>query len=173
MQIFGQILSIIAMAVSIISFQCHKNRNLYLFQGLSGIFFGISFILLDSGASITTAALFNFVNVLRGFVMMSPRLRHKSLLAAVLVLYTAAAVFTFDGWVTVLLIAMQYAGTVAMWYNDGKIVRIVQFFIISPTWLFHNIFIIFSIGGICCELFNLGSIIVSFFRFRKTGFEKG
>jgi hypothetical protein len=29
-----------------------------------------------------------------------------------------------------------------------------------------------SIGGILTEVFNMGSVIVSFIRFRKSGFEK-
>ncbi len=172
MQISGQILGIVAMAVSMFSFQCRKNRNLYLFQGLSGFFFGISFILLNGGGTVTTAAAFNFINVLRGLIMMRPKLRKTPLLVLLTALYTLAAVLTFDGWVTVMLVVIQYAGTLAMWHDEGEIIRAVQFFMISPAWLIHNIFIVFSIGGIICELFNIVSVIISFVRYKKTGFEK-
>jgi hypothetical protein len=58
----------------------------------------------------------------------------------------------------------QLVGTLAMWSRNGKTIRVLQLFCVSPLWLIHNIFV-FSIGGILCEVFNLGSIIVSLIRF--------
>ena len=66
---------------------------------------------------------------------------------------------------------MQIAYTVATWKNDGKIIRTVRLYAVTPAWLSYNI-VMFSIGGIICEGFNIISIIVSFIRHRKDGFEK-
>jgi hypothetical protein len=46
----------------------------------------------------------------------------------------------------------------------------VQLGVTSPCWLVHNI-MVFSIGGIICEVGNMISTVVSIFRFRKTGYE--
>jgi hypothetical protein len=58
-----------------------------------------------------------------------------------------------------------------MWSRDGRVIRRAQLFVISPLWIVNNIFYA-SIGGVVCELFNIVSVLVSFLRFSKDGFDK-
>jgi hypothetical protein len=60
-----------------------------------------------------------------------------------------------------------------MWTRDGKKIRISQMAVVSPFWLLYDLLIpVPSIGGILCEVFNMASVIISFIRFKKTGFDK-
>ena len=48
---------------------------------------------------------------------------------------------------------------------------IAQIAMISPIWIVNNVYY-GSIGGVVCELFNMLSVLVSFLRFRKSGYDK-
>ena len=93
----------------------------------------------------------------------------KLLFGSVNALYVLAYIFTYGGWLSILVTAAQLVGTYAMWDRNGKKLRILQFFVVSPCWLTHNI-VAFSIGGIITEAVNLGSVIVSVLRFGINGF---
>lgn len=167
MQILAQLLGIAGMAVGIFSFQCRKNSLLFWAQGLSGLLFALNFFLLGAPAG----ALINVINVVRSIWLVTPRFKHWGFTAGMMLLYCAAVCITYSGWISILILLAQLAGTLVMRSNNGKAIRTVQFLVISPIWLTHNI-IVFSIGGIICEIFNLCSILISFLRFRKTGFEQ-
>ncbi len=55
--------------------------------------------------------------------------------------------------------------------NNRKAIRTVRLFAVTPAWLAYNI-TVFSLDGIICEGFNIISIIISFIRYGKNGFEK-
>ena len=167
MQILAQVLGVAGMAVGILSFQCRKNSLLFWGLGISGLLFSVHYFLLGA----FTGALINVINVVRSIWLVTPRLKHWGFMVGMNLLYCAAILITYNGWLSILILLTQLAGTFAMWQNNGKTIRVVQFFVISPIWLMHNI-IVFSVGGIICEIFNLCSILVSFIRFRKTGFEQ-
>jgi hypothetical protein len=42
---------------------------------------------------------------------------------------------------------------------------------ISPIWIINNAYY-GSIGGVVCECFNMASALVSFIRFRRTGYNE-
>ncbi|MBQ2826565.1 MAG: YgjV family protein, partial [Clostridia bacterium] len=86
-------------------------------------------------------------------------------------LYIVTVIFTYESLVSILLLIAQIVGTYAMWFGDGKRIRTLQLCVVSPIWLLNNI-LVFTIGGIIAEVFTIASAIISFFRYRKTGFEK-
>ena len=54
---------------------------------------------------------------------------------------------------------------------DGKIIRIGQASVVSPLWMTYNLIIpVPSIGGVLTESINIASVIISLYRYRKTGF---
>ena len=72
-----------------------------------------------------------------------------------------------------LTLIAQVTSTFAMWTRDGKKIRISQLAVVSPLWLLYDLLIPTpSIGGILCEVFNMASVVISFIRFKKTGFDK-
>jgi len=92
--------------------------------------------------------------------------------------YTACFVFSLtmiaDLPFQIFLSALTYFSlvfmSVFMWLGNGTHIRYVQLSVSSPAWIVHNIFN-FSLGGLLCEIFAMTSVIVSFIRFGKNGFE--
>lgn len=179
-EITAQIMGIIAMAFMIASFQIKSNRRLLIAQGIGGFLFSLNYLLLGS---IVGAGL-NVVNVLRSYFGMNEKTRSKATFWLLNVLYLVmAAVYvilsvkdgSFNVYLTAWNIILTFAQIVATWAiykDDGAVIRKCNLFFVSPIWLFNNIFITFTIGGILCEVFCISSVIISFVRFGKNGFEK-
>ncbi len=169
METTAQIISLLGMFANIMSFQCKRNRNLFIMQGVGGFLFAISYFMLGSSVS----AIFNLINIIRSTVAANDKLSSKKSFVIVSLIYVVATLFTFDSWWSFALMATQITGTYMVMFGDGSFIRKVQFFVISPMWLINNSpLVVFSIGGILCEIITLASIVISFVRYRKTGFER-
>ena len=181
MEIIAQILSIVGCALMIFSFQFKNNRNLFIAQAAAALTFGASYVLVGAfgGAFIDLVCLANGTVLFLG-----EKYRKKSIFVLICLGYAAIPILcllTHGGnWTTnaVLELIFSFAVaiaqvliTFAMWKDDGKTIRTVRLFITSPAWLIYNI-VVFSLGGIICETFSIISIIVSFIRYGKDGFEK-
>lgn len=180
MEIIAQIISILSCAGIILSFQLKNNRHLFLTQTIAAAGFAISYLFLGAFAGFLN----NLITFTNTFVLLSSRLRKKYVMYLICVAYVIVpfiSLYLFkETWTIKNIIAMaisfiipivQIAYTLATWKNDGKIIRTVRLFAVTPAWLLYNI-VMFSIGGIICESFNIISIIVSFIRHRKDGFDK-
>ena len=166
MDTVGQIIGILASVICILSFQMKDTKRLAIMQGISGLMFATNFFMLGS----YTGAVLNVINFFRSACVASKKTKYDKLLFfGVNALYVLACIFTYDGWLSILVTVAQLVGTYAMWDRDGKKLRILQFFFVSPCWLTHNI-VAFSIGGIITEAVNLGSVVVSVIRFGFNGF---
>ncbi len=173
--IIAQAFGIVGMALSIASFQNRGNKGFFIMQAASGLAFAVNYFLIGA----VTAALLNCTNLVRGAVYAKNDGKLWRLLL-VLGLYTVCSVyaFVFHAWgdtVQVVLSLLTYltvlVGSIVMHGGDGKKIRYAQLFCISPIWLVHNC-INFTLGGILCEVFAICSVLVSFLRFGKDGFEK-
>ena len=172
--IIAQALGIFGMLAAMISYQCKKNKNYFIFQGLSGAFFSAQFILIGAWAGL----IFNAYNIVRALAYQSKKARSVVCVISLEILVVIAAamsVFVFKEawWLVSFTLIAQITGTFAMWTRDGKKIRISQMAVVSPFWLLYDLLIpVPSIGGILCEVFNMASVIISFIRFKKTGFDK-
>lgn len=162
----AQGIGILAMLFNIFSFQCKKNKHLVLMLGTGSLLFAVNYLLLGSLAG----AGFNLGNILRSVMVLKKKTKATALFAVICLLYTAVALVTFESIWTLVLLASQLAATWAIWYKNGAVIRKLQFFFVSPVWLINNIFVAFTIGGIICEVFTILSVIVSFVRYGKDGF---
>lgn len=180
MDIIAQILSILSCAGIILSFQLKNNRHLFLVQTIAAFGFGISYLLLGA----INGFLINIACFTNTAILLNKKLKKKPILVALcasfLIISTVSAL-TYNGdWNTLkiietvfsyLIAIVQIIYTIATWQDDGEKIRKVRLFFVTPAWLGYNI-VVFSIGGIVCEAFNVISIIVSFIRYGKNGFEK-
>ena len=172
--IIAQTLGIFGMLAAMISYQCKKNKNYFIFQGLSGAFFSAQFILIGAWAGL----IFNAYNIVRALAYQSKKARSVVCVISLEILVVIAAamsVFVFKEawWLVSFTLIAQITGTFAMWTRDGKKIRISQMAVVSPFWLLYDLLIpVPSIGGILCEVFNMASVMISFIRFKKTGFDK-
>ncbi len=172
-EITAQVFGLIGLVIIVMSFQCKKNRNFFLLQGVGSFAFVINFILIYAYAG----ALFNLTNLVRGLLFSK---EDKKVWKLVLVegLYTACFVFsvilTWGDWFMIFIASLPYVTllimSVLMWRANGKHIRYFQVTLMSPAWIVHNIFN-FSLGGILCESFNMISTVISFIRYGKDGFE--
>lgn len=162
----AQAFGIIGMALSIVSFQCRKNKIFFIMQAASGACFAINFLLLGS----TTAAFLNFINIFRGWAFgFAPKKLRTPFAILTGVLYVVSTVLTYDGLLSLLVLAAQLVGTTVMWTDSGTVIRVAQLAFVSPAWLTHNI-ICGSLGAILCEIFAITSTVISLIRFGKKGF---
>lgn len=172
-----QAISIAAMAFQIISFQFKKNKTYLILQGTGGLLFAISFFLMGTGGY--ASALINLIGVFKSFTFASPsnkKLFRRNYMYLFIALYIVATVGItivtkqFD-WLSYVILFAQITGTVAIWTDSARIIRIAQLSIISPAWLLNNS-IHFSIGGILCHIFMVVSIIISVVRYGWDGLDK-
>lgn len=173
-KIIAQVFGIFGLIFSAISYQEKNNKRFFIMQGLAGLMFFTNFALIKA----VSAALFNMTNLIRGAIF-SKKEQKLWKLITVMGLYTACFVVAlcmiignpFQIFLSALTYATLELMTVLMWKGNGKHIRYAQFFVSSPSWIIHNIFN-FSLGGILCEVFMMVSVVVSFIRFGKDGFEK-
>ncbi len=171
--IIGQAFGIVGLILMALSYQSKSNKNLFVFQALSGLSFAINFLLIDA----LSAGLFNIMNLVRGIIF-ARRKKKVWELVFVEAIYTACFVFSLtqiwrnslDVFMSVLTFSSLVIMSVVMWRANPKHIRYTQLFYVSPVWLTNNIFY-FTLGGIICEIFAMTSVIVSFIRYRKDGFD--
>ena len=165
----AQFFGLIGLVIIVMSFQCKKNRNFFLLQGIGSFMFFINFILINAFAG----ALFNLTNLFRG-LLFSKEDKKLWKLITVIACYTACFVFSagliWGDWFMIFISALPYVTlvimSVLMWKDDGKKIRYFQICALSPSWLIHNIFN-FTLGGILAEVFNIVSAVVSLIRFKE------
>ena len=167
LEITAQIIGIFAFIFNALSYQAKKNKHLYLMQAISGSLFTINFWLLND----YTASLLNVVGVFRGIALVAGK-KWNSLpvYLAIQAAFLASGIFTFDGWLSAAITLAQLICTTTLWSRNGKIIRAVQFGVLSPIWLTNNI-CSGSIGGIVAEITALLSILISFLRFGWNGMD--
>lgn len=167
MGILAQIIGIVAMFINIMSFQCKKNRNLFIMIGIGSLLFSINFLMLGAYVS----AIYNIISIIRSALTLNDKFFTKKYFYLLCILYVVGTIFAYDNPWSIVLFVAQIVQTYAMWFTDGGVIRKSQVYFVSPAWLINNI-IVFSIGGILCEMFIMSSAVISYFRFKKTGFER-
>ena len=168
MEIWGQIAGIVAMAAIILSFQCKSNRRLAFVYGTGASLFAVSYFLLGQ----PSAALFNIISAICSIMCLKDSLKTKFAFAIIVALFVIATWFTYENWWSLVLMAAQIAGSYSIMFRSGSFIRNMRFFFVSPIWIVNNTLMCFTIGGIVCEIITLLSVIISFIRYRKTGFEE-
>ena len=162
MNLFVQIVGIIAMGVGALSLMQKKTTSILLVQIVSTILFATHFFMLGAFAG----ASLNILSMLRNIVIYFKKEKWATpkIWFPVFTLFFAIAVyFSGDG----LLGLLPFAGCVFMsigLYIDNSTVTRRYIIISSPCWLIYNT-INLSIGGIIAEIINLASLISSIIRY--------
>ena len=181
--LIAQIIGIVACALIVLSYQFKKNKYLFLFQGLGAVGFTVNFIMLGAFSSgfMNLAAVVR-MSILYGGEKVKKRWMYFGLQGLFVVLTGLSIYMSLAGaevgsaelikviLTSFMVMSAMLVSTYVMWGNDGDIIRKAQFFFVSPMWLINNI-IVFSLGGIICESLNMISIIVSYLRHGRDGFE--
>lgn len=168
-ELIGQILSIIGMALTVISFQLKTKKQILMVQTIGSSFFLASYLLLGSLAPACLNVVFIFRNII--FYFKNKKwASHKIWLYVLLLLVIIAGVLGFKSYLDILTIVGAIFGTVAASMKNENMFRLLKLGD-SPCWLIYNASIpIPSIGGIVCEIINIISILLGLIRYRKDGF---
>lgn len=168
MGLWGQIVSVIAMMAIILSFQCKSNKKLAFVYGTGATLFAVSYFMLGQ----PSAALYNIISAIFSIMCLKEKYKTNLNFGIIVALFIVATYFTFENWWSLILMSAVIASAYSMMFKSGKFIRNIRFFYISPIWLINNTVMCFTIGGIICEIITMTSVIVSFIRFRNTGFEE-
>lgn len=162
MGIVIQMIGIAAMLGSVLSFQCNKHKSIMILQIIATALFGIQYYLLGAFTGMALDA----VGIVRDIVFY-----HKDkkwarsvwwtvLFAAAMV---AVGIVTYQGYVSLLMIAAMALNTVSFSLTKPKLVR-STILISSPLLLVYNI-LTGSWGGVINEAFSEVSSIVGLLRY--------
>lgn len=171
--IIAQGFGILGLIFSALSFQEKNNKKFFVKQGLSGLMFAVNYIMIGAVA----AGLINITNLIRGTILSKDTGKGWQIIL-IEALYSACFLSTFSKsfgnpmqiFLSIMAVLTALVMSFFMWRGDGKHIRYVQILFVSPVWLFHNI-INFTLGGIICEILAMSSVVISFVRFGKDGFE--
>ena len=151
------------------SFQCRKNRNLFLVQLLSYCLYTVHLLLLGA----VTGGISYMINALRSVCLAGKwRFAHRRITCLLLcAMQVAALVFTWSGWISLLPVAANIAATIAGYTHNPRKVRIAGMFINSPLWIVYDI-IVGSWAGILDEVVTEASILISILRYGWKNLDK-
>ena len=167
-QTIALLIGFAAMATVFLSFQIKDPRGtLWVMAAATGLF-SIHFGLLGA----ITGCILNALNVLRNIVILytdPKKLSGKLAMHTFAWLYVAAPIlFSFFPALSI-GIADYILGVVMMicaylfWTRRENVIRIGQFFLVSPGWLCYNL-LLHSIPGVITECLNLSSVVVYYIR---------
>ncbi len=165
-EIIGQIFSILAMALTVVSFQMKTKKQILVMQTVGSAFFLSSYVLFGSWAAVCL----NIVFLIRNTVFYFKDKKwasHGVWLYSILALVVAAGALGFKTYLDIFPIVGSIFGTVAAYMKRENMFRLLKLGD-SPCWLIYNISIP-SIGGSICEIINIASILVGLIRYRKDG----
>ncbi len=172
MEIFAQIVGIVAAALNISSFQCKTKNRIILIQLFGGAFFTVNFMLLGA----TTGAIMNVLAMVRALLFLYKdklKLNDKILVGSLIAAFVVSYILAFTALgveptaknfiLEALPIIGMSAATVSFNMKNAAAVRLIGITLSSPSWLIYNIFV-GSIGAILCEAFSIASIAIGIIR---------
>ena len=162
MNIIIQILGIIGITASVISFQSNKHKNILVCRTLNEFFFGVQYILLGA----YTGAAMNFVGCVRNIIFSRQVEKGKSTVVTRLIfciLFAVSGIFTWNGLKSVFIIFAKIVSTLAYGNRNTGYMRIL-IFTTSVCWMIYNL-CVKSYTGFLCEALSLCSIVSGIIRF--------
>ena len=170
-EIAGQIISIVAMACNILSFQQKRQSHLIVLQLLGGALFSVRVFMLGA----VVGGILNVVATLRAVIFLFEKKLHAShptWLCGFILIYAILYALSFTAFgvqatltafiIELLPIIGMTASTVGFMLKNSKSVRCLGL-ISSPAWLIYNIYYT-SVGAIICEAISLCSIFIGMYR---------
>ena len=161
--VLAQIVGFIGTGVVIAAFQCKDTKKLMFVHALAGLLYTLHFFMLGSIIASFSQLLFT-VNI---FLLNDTKHRWASwigwryVISALLILVT---VVTWKGPADLLPCDASVATTLTNWSRNGRIIRLNRLCFASPAWIIYDI-IIGSLSGIACEVFSIGSVLISIWRY--------
>ncbi len=162
LELTGQIISIAAMIVTVLSFQGKDRTRILLFQIIGNFLFLLSYACVQIWAPVAI----NVVYITRNTVYMFKN-KYKVLdsvwvVALFSVLCVVSVLLTWSEPRDILALIGALFGSVALFMNNEKVMLAIKTGD-SLCWLVYNS-LTFVTGGILCEICNLASIVIGIIR---------
>ena len=161
MDIIIQLIGVLGIIASIISFQCKKHNLILIFRTLNEFIFAIQYFLLNA----YTGMAMNLVGCVRNIIFTKQLAQNKKTTITTIVfgiMFLLFGVFTWHGKKSILIIVAKVLSTIAYGNKNTTVVRGI-IFLTSTSWLIYNYYV-FSIAGVLCEAFTLISLIIGVIR---------
>ena len=160
-----QLLGFAAMALGAISFQAKTRLGILCWQLSANVMWTLQFIFLRA----PLGALMNGASAVRGVVFASGEshvwARHSAVLWAFCTIFVLLGAWGYNSPVDILPIVGTVFSTLALFAHNPQKLRLLAI-LSSPPWLIYDAFA-GSIAGVACECFNLASISIALWRFRR------
>ena len=147
-----------------ISFQVKANRSLFVLQTLGCVCFCVQFALLGAYSGCLSLFLSIVRNIMLTRYTSSRVVRWRGWVYLFSGCTLALALFTWDGWISLLPAAGAIAGTFGYWSNNARKIRLANLLVTSPCLLTYDV-IVGSWGGALNETVAILSIVISIVRF--------
>ena len=174
MDIFAQGVGIVAMFFFIFSYQQKNAKSIITWQMIGTMLFTVNFFLLEE----YLGAILNFIGFVRAVLFLQKKKLHTDSigwLIAFTLAYLGAYAMTFTVFGTEPTLPnflLQCCPVLGMFFQhlglrneDTRKIRALCL-VGSVAWLIFNC-VVFALGALLCETFNIISIIVAFVRFKK------
>ena len=163
-EIIGQIIGIVAMVITAISYQVNTKKSLLFIQTLATAATCISYLFL--GAS--SGFLLNIVCIMRNIFFYFQKEGTKGIYISTSVFMAFMAVlgaFSWQGPISLLIIIALVVNTFFLSLGKPQVLK-YSILLTSSMILIYNVYV-FTIGGILNESIAIASAAVGIFRFRK------
>ncbi len=160
-EIFTQAVGVVGIICSVIAFQCKKHKWILFFHSLHEFIFALQYVLLGA----YTGAAINLLNCGRNFLFAHQVEKEKDTRPLIIIFCALAiilGIFTFQGWISILVILAKVLSTVAYGNKSTTFIRIAMLVACSAL-LAYNL-LVSSYAGVLCEGFSLVSVVVGIVR---------
>ena len=170
MQIFAQIIGLLAVATFLLSYQQKKRKNIIFLNVTSRCLYILQYILLGAFSGAVLDVLGAVSSVIAGKKHTSFIKKHlKAVIISVTAVMVAAGItiaLLNKSWLDLFSLAGVLLHTSAFWLNDEKIIRRVSL-LGSPFWFIYN-FANRAYGSALGDILTICSIIIAMIRYKKT-----
>ena len=153
-KVIAEVIGIIGIICSILSFQCSQRKNVMLFQVLASLMFCTQLFLVGA----VTGACLDSINFFRSLFFSID----KKWLALFILLLLAAGIATWQNAYSILPMIGSLLSTVALWMKTSKKIRLISFFS-GPCWLIYNV-VNGAYSAAVNELIAMTSIVIGILR---------
>jgi len=162
--IIGQILGVIAMIITFISYQTNKKNTLLAVQTAATLCTCLGYLFLDASSGFALNIICLIRNVIFYFQKKGTPFSYVSTALLVIAMIVSGAL-SWQGAVSLLIIVALAANTVFLSLGDPQLLRKSILFT-STLVLIYNCFA-FSLGGIANEAVSIVSSVIGIIRFYK------
>lgn len=160
LNIFAQLVGILAIVVSLLVFQLNRRSRMLIVQICSCLLWTIHFMLLGA----YTGSAINFLTGVRNAAYYRLGKRRDGRVPLVFAgLFVAATIITWQGMHSMLPLIAILVGTLAFWQISPRRIRLLSL-IAPPLWISYNL-VVGSYAGIVADSLALVSMLVGIYRF--------